>query len=123
MKRFQVGGLTLNSRLIVFFIVWILTPRGHNHAVLHEEDLIHMYCIINCVEVNWEFVIGEKMEKSRRLADYKFSYVVLVSKLIEHFKIPLEGEIVKPVKQSYEVSATNLHKIGMTHINNCQWVG
>jgi len=102
--------------------VWILTPRGHNHAMLNEEDLILMYCITNRMEVNWAYVVGEQMEKSRRLTDYRFPYVVLVSKLIDHFKIPLEGELVEPVKQSYEVSATNLHKIGLTKINNGQWV-
>jgi len=92
--------------------VWILTPRGHNHALLHEEDLILMYCIINRVQVNWAYVIGEQMEKSKRLVDYRLPYVVLVSKLIEHFKIPLEGELTELVKLSYEVSKTNLHKIG-----------
>jgi len=30
------------------------------------------------------------MEKSKRLDDYRFPYVMLMSKLIEHFKIPLE---------------------------------
>jgi len=122
MRGFQVGGLALNPRLIAFFIVWILTPRGHNHIVLNKEDLILMYCIINRVEINWAFVIGEQMEQSRRLTNYRFPYVVLVSKLIGHFKIPLEGELVEPVKQSYEVSATNLHKIGLTQINSGQLV-
>jgi len=98
MRGFQVGGLALSPRLVAFFIVWILTPRGHNHAVLHKEDLIHMYCLINRVEVNWAFFIREQMEKSRRLADYRFPYVVLMSKLIEHFKIPFEGELIEPIK-------------------------
>ena len=44
---FQVGVLSLNSRILAFIIVWILTQRGHNDVVLHEEDLILMFCIMN----------------------------------------------------------------------------
>jgi len=122
MRGFQVGCLSLIPRLIAFIIVWILTPRGHNHAVLHEEDLILMYCIINRVKVNWAYVIGEQMEKAKRLVDYRLPYVVLISKFIQNFQIPLEGESVEPVKQNYEVSKSTLHKIGLTQDNNGQWV-
>jgi len=34
-KGFQVGGLVVYPRILAFIIVWILTPRGHNHVVLH----------------------------------------------------------------------------------------
>ena len=122
MRGFQVGELTLITRLVAFFIVWILTPKGHNHAVLHEEDLILMYCIINREKVNWAYGIREQMEKAERLADYKLLYVILVSKFIEHYEVPLEGELTELVKQSYEVSKTNVHKIGLTQVNNGQWV-
>jgi len=40
------------SRILEFIIMWILTPRGHNHVVLHEEDLILMNCIMNQIKVN-----------------------------------------------------------------------
>jgi len=51
MRQFNVGGLAMNPRIIAFIIVWIMTPRGHNHTVLHEEDLILMYCIVNRLRV------------------------------------------------------------------------
>jgi len=82
MRGFNVGGLAMNPRIIVFIIVWIMTPRGHNHAVLHEEDLILMYCIINRMTVNWAYVLGEQMVKAKWLVDYRISYVVLISKFI-----------------------------------------
>ena len=64
MRGFSVRGLTMNPRIITFIIVWIMTPRGHNHAVLHEEDLILMYCIVNRLRFNWPYVLEEQMEKA-----------------------------------------------------------
>jgi len=45
--RFHVGNLTIIPRLLAYIIAWQLTPRGSNHATLHEEDLILLYCIMN----------------------------------------------------------------------------
>ena len=85
MKGFHVSGLAMNPRITAFIIVWIITPRGHNHASLHEEDLILMYCVLNQMEVNWAYVLGEHMMKSKWLMDYMIPYVVLVLKFIEYF--------------------------------------
>jgi len=103
MRGFNVGGLAMNPRIIAFIIAWVMKPRGHNHVVLHEEDLILMYCILNRMRVNWAYVLGEQMEKSKRLVYYRISYVVLVLEFIENFRVPLEGELVEPVKQNHEV--------------------
>jgi len=64
-RGFQVGGLSLNPRILTFIIVWILTPCGHNHVVLHEEDLILMFCIMNRLKVNWPYVLGIQLEKAK----------------------------------------------------------
>jgi len=50
-NRFHAGNLNLTPRLIVYIIAWQLIPRGTNHAVLHEEDLILLYCIMNLIKV------------------------------------------------------------------------
>ena len=49
----SVGGLKLDERLLALFVTWILTPRGSNHYVLTEEDLVYIYYIMNKVEINW----------------------------------------------------------------------
>jgi len=122
MKGFHVGGLAINPRIIAFIIVWIITPKEHNCVVLHEKDLILMYCILNQMEVNWAYMLGEHMMKSKRLVDYRISYVVLVSKFIEYFRVPLDGEPSEPVKQHHEVITATLHKIGLKKVNDDHWV-
>ena len=39
-SRFHVGHLNLAPRLVAYIIAWQVIPRGTNHVVLHEEDLI-----------------------------------------------------------------------------------
>jgi len=39
-RNFSMGGIKLNERIIAFIVSWMLTPRGSNHSVLTEEDLV-----------------------------------------------------------------------------------
>ena len=54
--------------------------------------------------------------------DYKIPYVVLVSKFIEYFRVPLEGELSEPVEQNHEVTTTPLHEIKIKKINDDHWI-
>jgi len=67
-------------------------------------------------------VPGEHMMKSKRLVAYRIPYVVLVSKFIEYFCVPLDGELSEPFKQHHEVTTATLHKIGLKKVNNAHWV-
>jgi len=62
-NRFHVGNMNLTPRLIPYIIEWQLIPKGTNHDVLHEEDLILLYCIMNQIKVNWVYIIMEHMLK------------------------------------------------------------
>ena len=60
----SVGGLKLYERVLALIVTWILTPRGNNHSVLTEEDLVYIYCIMKKVKINWIHIIKEHMQKS-----------------------------------------------------------
>ena len=113
----SVGGLKLNERLLALIVTWILTPRGGNHSVLTEEDLVYIYCIMNKVKINWIHIIKEHMQKSMRLSDYHYPYVVLISKFLLYFEVNLEDETSELVKSTLEVNNGSLSKMGFTKIN------
>jgi len=50
--NFSVGGMELNERIIAFIVSWMLAPRGSNHSVLPEEDLVLICCIMNKIKIN-----------------------------------------------------------------------
>jgi len=57
---------------------------GSNHAMLTEKALILMYYLMNKIKVKI-YIIKEHMIKFKRLTYYKFPYVILISKFLEHF--------------------------------------
>jgi len=66
----SVGGLKLDERWLALIVTWILTPRGSNHSVLTEEDLVYIFCITKKVKIYWIHIIKEHMQKAMRLGDY-----------------------------------------------------
>ena len=117
----SVGGLKLNERLLTLFFTWILTPRGSNHSILIEKDLVYIYCIMNKFKINWIHIIKQHMQKSMRLNDYHYLYAILISKFLHYFEVNLEGEISELVKSTFEVNNGSLSKMGFTKING-KWV-
>ncbi|XP_068502140.1 uncharacterized protein [Phaseolus vulgaris] len=116
-----VGGLKLNERLLALIVTCILTPRGRNHYVLTEEDLIYIYYIMSKVKINWIHIIKEHMQKSMRLSDYHYPYAILISKILNYFEVDLEEETSELVKSTHEVNNGSLCKMGFIKIGG-RWV-
>jgi len=117
----SVGGLRLDERLIALIMTWILTPRGSNHYVLTEEDLVYIFCIMKKIKINWIHIIKEHMQKAMRLSDYHCPYVALVSKFLLYFKVNLEDETSELVKSTQELNNGSLSKMGFTKVGG-KWI-
>ena len=115
-RNFSVGGLRLNERLITFIVSWMLTPRGSNHSILADEDLVPIYCLMNKVKINWIHIIKEHMQKSIRISDYHYPYAVLISKFLNFFEVDIEEEPTEVVKESHEIKNVSLSKMDFTKI-------
>ena len=117
----SVGGLKLDERVLALIVIWILTPRGSNHFVLIEEDLVYIYCIMKKIKINWIHIIKEHMQKAMRLSDYHYPYGVLISKFLLYFEVNLEDETSELVKSTQDMNNDSLRKMGFTKING-KWV-
>ena len=87
MRSYSVGRLSIIPRLLSYIVISILTPRGFNHAVLTEDDLIMMYCLVNKIKVNWVSVIKEQLVGIRKKPEFKIPYAILISSFIEYYMI------------------------------------
>ena len=121
-RSYYVGGLVVTPRILAFIVIWLLTPRGFNHVVLTEEDLMLMYCLLGKIKVKWVSVIKKHIIKIRRKIEYKILYVILISHFIEYFEIDVEGEVVETVKAQNEISEATLRKIGLKKANDDHWI-
>ena len=107
--------------MLALIVTWILTPRGSNHSVLTEEDLVYIYCIMKKIIINWIHIIKEHMQKSTRLCDYHYPYAVLVSKFLLYFEVNLEDETSELVKSTQELNNGSLSKMGFTKVGG-KWI-
>ena len=112
-----MGGLSIIPRLVAYIVIWLLTPRGFNHVVLTEDDLILMYCLINKVRVNWVSVIKEQLFRIRKKPGFQVPYVVLLSSFIEYYEVNVENELVEKVKAHSEIIVATSNKIGFKKVN------
>jgi len=121
-RTFNVGGLAATPRILAYIVIWVLTPRGLNHATLTEEDLILMYCLMNKIKVNWVNLIREHLCKVGKKLEYRIPYVILLSQFIEYFDIDVETEVVEEVKALNQITTTNLTKIRLKKMKNKKWI-
>jgi len=112
-KSFGVGKLAMTPRILKLLIVWILTPRGNNHATLTEEDLMLLYCLINRVKFDWVFTIKDHMFKARKLNDYKLLYAILISRMFEFFEVDFIDELAENLKATSAINQSMLNRIGL----------
>jgi len=121
MRSYSVGRLSIIPRLLSYIVIWILTPRGFNHDVLTEDDLILMYCLVNKIKVNWVSVIKE-LVRIRKKSEFKIPYAMLISSFIEYYDIDVENELSKEFKAHSEITVATLNKIGLKKVNGNQWI-
>jgi len=121
-RSYSVGGLAVTPHILAFIVIWLLTPRGFNHVVLREEDLMMMYYLMGKIQVNWISVIKGHLIKIRKKVEYKIPYDVLISQFIEYLEIDTEKEVVEQAKAQNEISAVTLNKIGLTKVNDDHWI-
>jgi len=61
------------------------------------------------IKVNWIRVFKDNMQKSLRLTNYHFPFV-LISKILQNFEVDLEEELYEVVKPSHEINNGSLRK-------------
>jgi len=65
----------------------------------------------------------EHMLKSKRLPDYRFSYAIFVSKLIDYFEVDTTNERNDTIKAASEIDNSTLIKMGFQkEENTCPFI-
>ena len=102
--RFLTGLLTFDCRIMHYIIVRIFLPRSSNLAQAYEEDLILMWDFLTGRQIDWAYLIRNRMHKALR-ANAPLPYPHLVTLFLHHFKIPLDDEPFVQVQRSFAIGA------------------
>ncbi|KAF1894445.1 hypothetical protein Lal_00043601 [Lupinus albus] len=100
----SAGYLTLEDRLIHYFLSYVIFPKFSNHSQISDIELQLMYAIKFNIKINWTKMIMNQIP---------LPYAIFITKILEHFGVPLEGETkVALNRPESKVDIEVVHKMG-----------
>ncbi|KAF1881775.1 hypothetical protein Lal_00014525 [Lupinus albus] len=108
----STGYLTLEDRLIHYFFTYVILPKFSNHSQISDIELQLMYAIKFKIKINWTKMIMNQMWHVRD-SQSPLAYAIFITKILEHFGVPLEGEtkVALNLRES-KVDIEVVHKMG-----------
>ncbi|KAF1884330.1 hypothetical protein Lal_00033503 [Lupinus albus] len=85
------GYLTLEDRLIHYFLSYVILPKYSNHSQISDIELQLMYAIKFNIKINWAKMIMNQMWHVRG-SQSSLPYAIFITKILEHFGVSLDGE-------------------------------
>ncbi|KOM57631.1 hypothetical protein LR48_Vigan11g066400 [Vigna angularis] len=114
-SHYKTRGMKKDDGLVVFFLSWILMPRGSNDANATTEDLYLLKAFKENIQVNWPATILDNMLKVTRLESAMLPYCVFISKILVHFGVDCVDESSETYNRNNLINKSALHKMGMQH--------
>ncbi|KOM43445.1 hypothetical protein LR48_Vigan05g104900 [Vigna angularis] len=111
-RLFLAGGLKMEERLLHYLIVWLLCPKGSNHAQCSETDLIVKHAITQSISLNWPHLIQTIMLKAKRLDLTPLPCPLLVSKICEYKGVDITNEHYEHVLPGHKIGDNSLRQMG-----------
>ncbi|KAF1892935.1 hypothetical protein Lal_00035519 [Lupinus albus] len=108
----SIGYLTLEDRLIHYFFSYVILPKYSNHSQISDIELQLMYAIKFNIKINWAKMIMNQIWHVRG-SQNPLPYAIFITKILEHFGVPLEGEtkVALNLRES-KVDIEVVHKMG-----------
>ncbi|KAF1865963.1 hypothetical protein Lal_00041661 [Lupinus albus] len=107
-----VGYLTLEDRLIHYFLSYVIFPKFSNHSQISDIELQLMYAIKFNIKINWTRMIMNQMRHVRG-SQSLLPYAIFITKILEYFGVSLEGETKVSLNlRESKVDIEVVHKMG-----------
>ena len=116
--RFGSGALKMEARLLAYVIAQIITPKGSNHAQLTKKDLLLIYLMQRTMKINWVNIVMENMLKTKQIGTFQCPCVVLISRILDHFKVDVTNEIENFVELEYELKIKVLKQMRYIEVDD-----
>ncbi|KAF1883561.1 hypothetical protein Lal_00037527 [Lupinus albus] len=87
----SAGYLTLEDRLIHYFLSYVILPKFSNRSQISDIELQLIYGIKFNIKINWAKMIMSQMWHVRG-SQSLLPYAIFITKILEHFGVSLDGE-------------------------------
>ncbi|KAF1872194.1 hypothetical protein Lal_00039355 [Lupinus albus] len=108
----SIGYLTLENRLVHYFLTYVILPKFSNHSQISDIELQLMYAIKFNIKINLAKMIMQQMWHVHG-SQSPLPYAIFITKILEHFGVPLEGETKVALNLcESKVDVEFVHKMG-----------
>ncbi|KAF1874216.1 hypothetical protein Lal_00030249 [Lupinus albus] len=87
----SIGYLTLEDRLVHYFLTYVILPKFSNHSQISDIELQLMYAIKFNIKIYWNKMIMQQMWHVRG-SQSPLPYAIFITKITEHYGVSLDGE-------------------------------
>ncbi|KAF1892773.1 hypothetical protein Lal_00042667 [Lupinus albus] len=108
----SAGYLTLEDRLVHYFLTYVILPKFSNHSQISDIELQLMFAIKYNIKINWTEMIMQQMWHVRG-SQSPLPYAIFITKILEHFGVSLDGETKVALNlHESKVDIEVVHKMG-----------
>ncbi|KAF1892827.1 hypothetical protein Lal_00035471 [Lupinus albus] len=112
MDILSAGYLTLEDRLVHYFLTYVIFPKVSNHSQISDIKLQLMYAIKYNIKINWTMMIMQQMWHVRSSQNL-LPYAIFITKILEHFGVSSDGETKVALNlHESKVDVEVVHKMG-----------
>ncbi|MED6147009.1 hypothetical protein PIB30_040045 [Stylosanthes scabra] len=116
LRRPTVGCLTVEHRLLHYFIVYNLVPSIYNLGLITEEDLELMWNMQSNFKINWVFIIATHMRRTKSGKISKgLPYAILWTTIFKHLNVHLTQVKKKKLEYNHCMDTHILNHIKVEH--------
>ncbi|MED6202428.1 hypothetical protein PIB30_105359 [Stylosanthes scabra] len=109
-----VGLLSVEHRLLHYFITYMLVPRSGNHELILDEDLEIMWRMVNGQQINWVHMFVTHMRRIKPGNSKGLSYAILWTAIFKYVAQPSEQPSDQPslrdIMQAIQAMELNMNQ-------------
>lgn len=95
----SAGNLTINDRMIHYFLSYVLVPKMSNHATINDLEMQLLFAVKNRIQVNWAYVIMHHLANHDEYSA-GLPYARVLTKIFRKFKVNLTSESIAKMEPS-----------------------
>ncbi|KAF1869306.1 hypothetical protein Lal_00018399 [Lupinus albus] len=106
-----VGNLTVENRLLHYFLEYIIFQKGSNYSRVNDFELQLLYGILNMESINWSFVIFQLMINQTAKSG-PLPYAFAITRILQKFNVDFTIELKTPFSiKEHRIDLTSLGKM------------
>ena len=106
-----VGAFKQENCLLHYILMRALIPKPGNYAQITSKDTLIMWAMTIEHPINWGYHVAQHMAWAKEKGT-DLPYAMLITVFLQHFYVPLIGEMTVEESPHYAINENTLSKIG-----------